>query len=166
MNEEFIQMLTGFHQQENRAALAMLRRGLGKQPGEAMEVYRIIGNFAATAKGKREADLHTIATLYGLYPSESRAGNQDNSNFGLSVSELNKKINARTKSESIEKRFVALLNAHSDDLSDHLRQMVGLLKANKEEINWLQLLNDLNGWERDDREVQRRWAKSFQWKEK
>lgn len=160
MNEEFIEMLAGFHRQENRAALAMLRRGLGKQPGEAMEVYRYIGNFAANAKGRREGDLHTVATLFGFYPSLSREGNQYDSNLGASVSELS----AKTKSDSIEKRFVALLDAHSDDLPNHLRQMVGLLKANDVKINWLQLLNDLNWWDSDGRDVQRRWAKSFQWK--
>jgi hypothetical protein len=31
-------------------------------------------------------------------------------------------------------------------------------------INWLQLLDDLNWWDSDARNVQRRWAKSFQWK--
>lgn len=161
MNEEFIQMLTGFHRQENRAALAMLRRGLGKQPGEAMEVYRYIGNFAANTKSKTHEDaLHTVATLFGLYPSDSRTGNQFDSNLGASVSELSVKTNG----DSIEKRFVALLNAHSDDLPDHLRQMIGLLKANDVKINWLQLLNDLNWWDGDKRDVQRRWAKSFNWK--
>jgi CRISPR system Cascade subunit CasB len=128
MNEDFIQMLAGFHRQENRAALAMLRRGLGKQPGEAMEVYRYIGAFAANAKSKaQETNLHTVATLFGLYPSESREGSAYDSNLGASVSELGSKTN----SDSIEKRFVALLNAHADDLPSHLRQMVGLLKANE-----------------------------------
>jgi CRISPR system Cascade subunit CasB len=163
MNEEFIQMLTGFHRQENRAALAMLRRGLGKQPGEAMEVYRYIGNFAANTKSRaHEEALHTIATLFGLYPSESRAGDSFDSNLGASVSELKAKV----KSDSIEKRFVALLNTHADDLPNHLRQMVGLLKANEVRINWLQLLNDINWWDDDKREVQRRWAKAFHWQEK
>ncbi len=159
MNEEFIQMLTGFHRQENRAALAMLRRGLGKQPGEAMEVYRYIGNFAANTKSKTHEDaLHTVATLFGLYPSASREGNPYDSNLGASVSDI------KTNSDSIEKRFVALLDAHSDDLPNHLRQMVGLLKANGVTINWLQLLKDINWWDSDGRDVQRRWAKSFQWK--
>jgi CRISPR system Cascade subunit CasB len=161
MNEEFIKMLTSFYQQENRAALAMLRRGLGKQPGEAMEVYRYIGNFAAKVNTDREADLHTVATLFGLYPSPSREGDRYDSNLGASVSELSTKTN----SDSIEKRFVALLDAHADDLPNHLRQMVGLLKANDVKLNWLQLLNDLNWWDSDGRDVQRRWAKSF-WKEK
>ena len=161
MNEEFIKMLTTFHSQENRAALAMLRRGLGKQPGEAMEVYRIIGNFAANAKGQRETDLHTVATLFGLYPSSNREGDKYDSNLGISVSELA----AKSNSDNVEKRFAALLDAHSDDLPNHLRQMVGLLKANDVRINWLQLLNDLNWWDGDRREVQRRLAKSF-WKEK
>ena len=159
MNEEFIKMLMTFHTQENRAALAMLRRGLGKQPGEAMEVYRYIGNFAANAKSKTHEDaLHTVATLFGLYPSPNREG--DHTNLGVSVSELAEKSNR----DSIEKRFVALLDSHSDDLPNHLRQMVGLLKANDVRINWLQLLQDINWWDDDQRKVQRHWAKSFQWK--
>ncbi len=161
MNEEFIKMLVTFHTQENRAALAMLRRGLGKQPGEAMEVYRYIGNFAANAKSKTHEDcLHTVATLFGLYPSPNREG--EYGNLGISVSELAEKSNR----DSIEKRFVALLDSHSDDLPNHLRQMVGLLKANDVRINWLQLLNDINWWDDERRDVQRRWAKSFQWKDK
>ncbi len=157
MKEEFINMLLGLYRTENRGALAKLRRGLGKQPGEAMEVYSLIGNFAANTKSKaEEMALYTVATLFGLYPSDSSG-----SNFGSSVSELAEK----SDSKSIEARFVALLNTHVDDLPNHLRQMIGLLKSKEVRINWLQLLKDINSWDRDDREVQRRWAKEFSWQQ-
>lgn len=160
MKEEFINMLLGLHRTENRGALAKLRRGLGKQPGEAMEVYSLIGSFAANTKSKaEEVALYTVATLFGLYPSDS--SEEESSNFGSSVSELAEK----SDSKSIEARFVALLNSHVDDLPNHLRQMIGLLKSKEVRVNWLQLLRDIHSWDRDDREVQRRWAKAFRWQQ-
>jgi CRISPR system Cascade subunit CasB len=38
---------------------------------------------------------------------------------------------------------------------------VGLLRQHDVPVNWLQLLRDLGDWEHPDREVQRRWARSF-----
>lgn len=156
MREEFVNMLEGFYKSDNRAALAKLRRGLGKKPGEAMEVYSVIGNFLAQAKNRAEEDvLYTLATLYGLYPSES---SKEESNFGESVSKLAEK---QVDRDSVEKRFVALLNSHIDDLPNHLRHMISLLKSKDIRINWLQLLNDIIYWDLDDRRVQRSWAKRF-----
>ena len=61
----------------------------------------------------------------------------------------------------VEKRLVALLNCHQDDLPDHLRHVISLLKAKDIFINWLQLLNDVQNWQRESRDVQRRWARQF-----
>ena len=44
-----------------------------------------------------------------------------------------------TESESIEKRFVALLNCRRDDLHAHLRHAVGLLKSKDIPVDWAQL---------------------------
>jgi CRISPR type I-E-associated protein CasB/Cse2 len=60
-----------------------------------------------------------------------------------------------------EKRLVTLLNCHQDDLPDHLRHTIGLLKSKEIPINWLQLLNDVQNWQRESRDVQRRWARQF-----
>ena len=56
---------------------------------------------------------------------------------------------------------MALLNARREDLPDGLRRIVALCKAHDVEIDWGQLLDDLRRWDRDDREVQRRWAAAF-----
>jgi CRISPR system Cascade subunit CasB len=61
----------------------------------------------------------------------------------------------------VERRFVALLAADRDDVDAHLRAAVGLLRQHDVPVNWLQLLRDLGAWERPDRDVQRRWARSF-----
>src|SRR6266536_5949977 len=62
---------------------------------------------------------------------------------------------------SLERRFVVLLNAHADDLPEHLRQAISLLKSKDKPIHWLRLLLDLKQWDREDRRVQRLWAKGF-----
>jgi CRISPR system Cascade subunit CasB len=62
-----------------------------------------------------------------------------------------------------EKRLVALMNSHLDDLPKHLQHIVSLLKSKDIPINWSQLLSDVQNWQREDREIQRRWARGF-WK--
>jgi CRISPR system Cascade subunit CasB len=68
-------------------------------------------------------------------------------------------------SESLEKRFVALLNCHRDDLPNHLRQAVSLLKSEDVSINWRRLLKDILSWDHETRFVQQQWAREF-WQSK
>jgi CRISPR system Cascade subunit CasB len=44
---------------------------------------------------------------------------------------------------------------------EHLRQILSLLKSKDVPINWAQLLSDIRHWERDDRIVQKAWARAF-----
>ena len=61
----------------------------------------------------------------------------------------------------VERRFATLLAADREDIDHQLRAVVGLLRQHDVPVNWLQLLRDLGGWARPDRDVQRRWARSF-----
>jgi CRISPR system Cascade subunit CasB len=61
----------------------------------------------------------------------------------------------------MEARFVALLNAHPDDLDDHLRHAVSLLKAYERPLDWFRLFDDLLRWDHPDGHVQLRWARDF-----
>ena len=61
----------------------------------------------------------------------------------------------------MEARFVALLNAHPEDLDDHLRHAVSLLKANEQPLDWFRLLEDLLQWDHPDGHVQLKWARDF-----
>ena len=69
----------------------------------------------------------------------------------------------KQKSDSMEARFVALLNADTDDLDDHLRHAISLLKANKppEPLDWFQLFQDLLQWDHPEGYIQLRWARDF-----
>ena len=65
------------------------------------------------------------------------------------------------KSESLEKRFIHLMSADSEDVGESLRHAVSLARSKKVAVDYHQLLYDLNFWGHPDRFVQLRWAKDF-----
>ncbi|MBN1151927.1 MAG: type I-E CRISPR-associated protein Cse2/CasB [Dehalococcoidia bacterium] len=134
---------------EDRGALAELRSGLGKQPGEMAHVHRHVAPYVP-ATGYDDQWYYLTATLFGMYPQH-----RDGCSFGSAFRPL------RAASDSMEARFVALLNAHSDDLADHLRHAVSLLNANDRPLDWFQFFDDLLHWDSADGCVQRRWARDF-----
>jgi CRISPR system Cascade subunit CasB len=164
MRKEFIESLEDLLDKDDRAALATLRRGLGRKPGEEMGIYRYLGRFANGMKSyQQEEAYHLVATLFGLYPSKSWSSGDENESTNLGASF--KRLQAEMGGDGAERRFTALLNAHSEDLAEHLRQVVGLLKSKDIPIDWVQLLKAVEFWDFDDeRRTQRAWAKAF-WKE-
>jgi CRISPR system Cascade subunit CasB len=157
--ERFIEELVVLYEQEDRAALAALRRGLGRPPGETIEMHPYVTPFAQGLSRKQEDAYYLIAALFGLYPGEIWTSSEGRQRTNLGAS-LRWFANA-SNSESIERRFVALLNAHTDDLSEHLRQTISLLKSKDIPVDWRQLLRDVINWDDDDRFVQRNWSKAF-----
>ena len=119
--------------------------------------YPYLGQFLSNEpKRNYENALFIVAALFAYYPdAPSNVGN-----LGASMQKL------KDVSDSIEKRFVALLNAEVDDLPYYLRQIIGLLKSNEIAVNWEQLFKDVQYWETDGtnskyENVQARWARSF-----
>jgi CRISPR system Cascade subunit CasB len=134
---------------EDRGALADLRSGLGKKPGEAARVHKHVVPYLPEQE-HNDRWYYLIATLFGLFPKH-----QEGRSFGEAFRPLKK------KSDSMEARFVALLNAHSDDLESHLRHAVSLLKANEQPFDWFRLFNDMLQWDHPEGPVQLRWARDF-----
>jgi len=154
MKEEsrLIRYLKNLEKRQNRAALANLRRGLGKPPKTSMEMYPYLGQFLShETKPHYENAVFIVAALFAYYPdAPGNAGN-----LGASLRQL------KDDSDSIEKRFVALLNAEIEDLPYYLRQIVGLLKSKEIAVNWQTLFEDVQLWSNHNRRVQTRWARSF-----
>src|SRR5918912_413229 len=152
----FIRSLEQLYADEDRGALADLRRGLGKPPGVAMEMHPYVVPFTRELSRSQENAFYTVAALFGLYPRESwRRGEKEKfSNLGASLKFLKK------DSGGVERRFVALLNCRAEDLPAHLRQVIGLLKTNDLPVDWAQLLRDVIHWDYDEA-VQRNWARAF-----
>jgi CRISPR system Cascade subunit CasB len=65
--ERFIEALVELYEQEDRAALAVLRHGLGRAPGETMEMHSYVAPFTQGLSRKQEDAYYLIAALFGLY---------------------------------------------------------------------------------------------------
>jgi CRISPR system Cascade subunit CasB len=145
----------------DRAALAALRRGLGKRPGEAPEMFPVLIPLLPQGRLRQwdERCAYTVAALFAMHPA-SWDGAQDGRrrrNFGASM----RRLRDATDSDGPERRMVALLNSDSDDLPEHLRGLVALLRGQDVPVDWNQLTYDLLAWNLASREAQRRWASAF-----
>ncbi len=151
-DDRLIRYLKGLEKRQDRAALANLRRGLGKTPKSVMEMYPYLGQFLYNdSKRNYETAVFIVAALFAYYPdAPGNAGN-----LGDSIRRM------KDDSDSIEKRFVALLNAEAEDLPYYLRQIVGLLKSKEIAVNWNRLFKDVKDWNSDKRYVQTAWARGF-----
>jgi CRISPR system Cascade subunit CasB len=142
----------------SKAALATLRRGLGKSPGEATGMFRyVMPLLPENSHPGRERAYFTVASLFALHPMSTAADASMGTHFAALRSQNPQ------NAESLERRFTALLAAHPDDMQSHLRQAVTLLKSKDVAINWSRLLNDLANWSHPDwsEGIKTRWARDF-----
>ena len=140
---------------EDRGALADLRSGLGKEPGEMARVHKHVVPYLPE-ENYNDRWYYLLATLFGAFPKHREGPSWGSPSLGEAFRLIK-------KSDSMEARFVALLNAHPDDLDDHLRHAVSLLRANEppQPLNWFGLFRDLLDWDEPDARVQLRWARDF-----
>ncbi len=151
----FITYLQSLAENDNRGALAALRRGLGKAPGTAPEMYRYVIPYLPENPPKRqEQAYYLVAALFALHPESTEHGN-----LGTHLA----KARAEGNEDALERRFTALLSAHPDDLPDYLRQTISLLKSKEISVNWDQLFSDLQWWSHPEYgdHVRKRWATAF-----
>jgi CRISPR system Cascade subunit CasB len=136
----------------DRGVLAELRRGLGKELSHVLSrqgrLFPMVPDFALH-------DAVLVACLFAMHPDPGGEGT-----LGSAFRQI------RDESGSIEKRFVALLDADREDLADHLRHNVSLLRAKNVVIDWARLLRDLRGWNHESRFVQIQWSRDFWWEER
>ncbi len=151
--QPFVAHLERLRDADDRAALAALRRGLGKPPGSALEMHRyVVPWLAEQERPWADAVHYLVASLFALHPQPGGSGS-----MGTALA----RVAASTGAESTERRFVGLLNCHGDDLPRHLRQAVSLAKAHDVPIDWHRLFGDLMGWNHHSRYVQRQWARDY-----
>jgi len=149
----FVQYLERLRENDDRGALAVLRRGLGKSPGESPGMYRyVVPWVGAEANPWQEEVYYTIASLFASHPQPGGEGSVGNAFYKLMMDK---------GGESTERRFIALLNCHADELKDHLRHVVSLLKSRNIPVHWHRLFRDLSGWRHPHRYVQKSWARDF-----
>ena len=147
--ERFIAHLERLRDQKDRRALAILRRGVNRQPGTALDMSSLVIPWVPDNR-RAEDSAFLVAALFALHPQP-----KGQKTLGAAFAQITE------ASESIEQRFNALLNCHRDDLPYHLRQAVSLLRSKEIPVDWRRLLRDVLGWEHDSRYVQRAWAREF-----
>jgi CRISPR system Cascade subunit CasB len=148
----FVSYLEGLR--DDRGALAALRRGLGQPPGTVADMYRyVVPWLREDAAARQEAAYYLAASLFGYHSAEGGTGSMGD--------HFARARDPQGDNTAIERRFTALLAAHSEDLPFYLRQAISILRSKDVPVNWHQLLTDVLAWGHPDRYVQQRWAKAF-----
>jgi len=146
--DTYIKHLESLARREDRAALAKLRRGLGKQPGTVVDLLPFVVPYLPE-RTRSQTAYFLVGSLFALHPESASTGN-----FGHVYRKLG-------NHESAQKRFTALLDSHEDELGDHLRRGIAMAKAEQVPVNYRQLLKDVLGWTHPERYVQLAWARSY-----
>ncbi|HZU12245.1 MAG TPA: type I-E CRISPR-associated protein Cse2/CasB [Chloroflexota bacterium] len=145
-----------------RGALAALRRGLGKGPGEAPEMFPYVVPFAQELQGWVEECYYLVASLFALHPSPTDAGAPRTMGASLRSAALKERQEV-TLPESDQRRFVALLSSDRRELPHRLRHAVALCGNKDVPVHWEQLLRDVRAWDapRVGSQVKLRWGRDF-----
>lgn len=131
---------------------ARLRRNAGRTIAESRGVLPIFYRTLPYTTPERDHETYfMVATLFSF------AKNGNDRNLGATL----KRIKDDGKTAGPDRRMTALLDADSGQLTFRLRQLVRLIHAHDQHVNWKTLLDDLLRWQLPNRPVQRRWAMAY-----
>jgi CRISPR system Cascade subunit CasB len=150
--EYFIKSLEDLRDRGDRAAMASLRRGLSLESPDLnfSAAKYVVANLPEGVSPQEVKDAYVIASLFALHPQAGGSGN-----LGGTIRRISE------PSESIEKRFLAMVDSEAEDLPEHSRQIVGILKSKDIPVDWLRFSRDLSYWDHPDKFVQREWVSAF-----
>ncbi len=155
-NSFFVDMLLKLDSEDKKGALAEIRRA-SSNPDEDFLMLRVIGSYLP--KNLEAYELNDYKRLACLFATHKMHTEKENFNFGDTCRLIHQILDAGK--DSFESRFAALLNAHSEDLYHLLLPVVRYAKDKDVSINYDTLFNDMRGWGRPDKYVQKKWAKTF-----
>jgi len=147
----FVEQLERLRDSEDRAALARLRRGLGKRLGTP-QMYPYVIPWIGKEQHQIERAM-LVASLFALHP--------DSAPRGQSMGTVFRQMQDGSNQSSLERRFAGLLAASIEDIGGHLRHAVSLAKSKDVRVDYDTLFKDLGYWNHPDRFVQLRWAREF-----
>jgi CRISPR system Cascade subunit CasB len=137
---------------EDRAALAALRKGARAEPGWPPEMWKYVVDHLRDRENPEDRWYFVTAAMFGINPKHLKS---------MTIGNCFQQLVQKSKTDSLEKRFLALLNAHPDDLPQRLYRMTRRFKSEELGLDYYTLLRDLLNWDRADRRVQKRWARDF-----
>lgn len=151
------------------AALARLRRGVGKEPGELLDILEFtfstdfVDSDDPESASPAERAAHLAMTLFAAH-QQSRGERMHRRGVGLGTA-LRSLHSGDPKSlpDPLIRRFRMLGTADSlPELSHHLRGVVQLLRAGAIPLDYGLLADQLVAWQRFDRNtVQLNWGRQF-----
>jgi len=136
------------------AVVSTLRRSLSFDPGTFAAAFPMVEPFT---RGLSERDRRAVYLTAGLWASAQRRESGPPIALGTAM----ERVARESGSSSVESRFVALLDADTDELVWRLRHAVALTASSSIAIDWPELLNDLLHWESPTRYVQKKWARMY-----
>ena len=170
--ERFIVYLEQLRDRDDRAALAACRRGLGNAPGTALCMAPFVEPWVRGLRKWERCCYYLVAALFASHPGRrlihDGAPQRKNSRrnlghvfAGVVDAYTSEGVQSESARKRLERRFTALLNAHSEDLPRRLRHAISLAKSQHVPVDYLTLLRDLRFWESESHWVQQRWAAAF-----
>lgn len=169
-----IKQLQDLPEHPRKAALANLRRGVGRVPGDLPELW---GSFllgmpqelqsTSGEPTRAEWSIYLALTLYAMHQQGNelpeKSMNKEGVKFGSAVHRL---VDPEDQPEKngVFRRFNALATASSiREVSQHLRGMIQLLRANDIPLDYPQLAADLYNLQFPDSSarVRLRWGQDY-----
>ena len=149
----FIEWLESLNEKDTKVR-AVLRRSLAFDPGRFAPAYPYVEPFVKDEDNSwRREMFYLVASLWAAHWRKGQKGQQ--MPFGKACAVYQ----AASGSMNTERRFIALLDADSDQLPHRLRQMIALLK--EQDIDFDNLLKGLIYWNDDQKRTQNAWARDF-----
>jgi len=169
IEDPLVDYLLEIKRKEDRGALAALRSGLGKRPGEAPRMIPHVGKFLRSADPERPSVISAFltASLFAKHPEHAPGRSLGSALWNATRRDSNP--DGKHGEAGVESRLTALIDAHSDDIPRHLESLVSLCESagggNRTGIDWYEFRRDVISLVGDDEKrrerVHLRWARDF-----
>lgn len=146
--EPLVGALERIAERQDRGAMSALRRSLSVDAVAQAYPY-VVPFLPSNPTPWLERAYLLVAGLFALHPKSGER----------TLATALRAVRNSSGSQSIEARFVALLNAHPEDLGSHLRHAVALVRTAELAIDWHDLLRTVRTWNLES--TRRHWARDF-----
>lgn len=149
----FIDWLEDLGARESRVR-AVLRRSLSFEPGKFPSAYPYVEPFVKNVTNEWRRSMYYLTA--GVWAAHWRTGRSEQP---MTIGQTCAAHQAASGSMSTERRFIALLDADTDQLPHRLRQLVALLKDYP--LDFGSILTGLLSWTEEGKPTQNQWARDF-----
>ena len=163
--DPLVSYLLDLKRRDDRGALAELRSGLGKAPGEAPRMFPHVGRYLLSSDPSKPSVItaFVVASLFAKHPVHE-AGRSLGKALALATKRPGNP-QGKHGEDGVAARFARALDADPEDLPRQLEGLISLCESADKGIDWYQFRGDvvaLLGEDHDQRDrVRLRWARDF-----